>query len=178
MNNGSNLAEEIFEYLTEGVLNSFAQYIQINENDEIEAVDPIVEFVIEKVYEYASQLTEQAMYSLQETSSDEEAASLLDGYRYLVEAYTAGLLDGLKQFVLAEVEIPKKVKNLLKYLGIGALGAGALAGAAYAGAHSNEIMNHLHHAKDAIQQKIQSLLQHIHGNADVQMTTSNNMQKM
>ena len=96
---------------------------------------------------------------------EEDLDSLIQGYKALVESYYNGLVKGLELYILNEVKIPEKLKKIAKYLGLGALGAGALAGAAYAGAHADQIGQQISNAKDVVQQKLQSLINHIRGEA-------------
>jgi hypothetical protein len=164
MQNLEQVKNEVVNILVAPIYETLSQNIMETEEGEF-VMDPVTEYIMESVIEYAYKIADQVIENLQETQTDEEQNILLANYQALVEAYAQGLADGLEPLVLLEFQVPEKVKRLAKYLGIGALGAGALAGAAYAGAHADKIGQALGHAKDAIQQKIHSLIQHLHGGA-------------
>jgi len=135
------------------------------ENYENVLVESIIEYIYDSVVDITKSLLPSVLESIQNAQTEEEVEAIINEAITLAEMYATGVLNGIQPLIY-EFRIPNKIKKVLKYLGIGALGAGALAGAAYAGAHADQIGQHLSHAKDVVQQKIQSLIQHLRGGAE------------
>jgi len=165
--------QEVLKVIVESVLNDVVSPAfegLINETEEEEnyediLVESIFEYIYDSVVDIAESLLPSVLESIQDAQTEEEVEAIINEAITLAEMYATGVLNGIQPLIY-EFRIPDKIKKVLKYVGIGALGAGALAGAAYAGAHADQIGQHLSHAKDVVQQKIHSLIQHLRGGAE------------